>query len=326
MDRMQKKCLMASASLHGFLVLLLVFGSAFFVAKRKDIPEHKLQFVPSQLIESALAGGGGNPNLARTDDVQKGSPDAPKQVVNPSALQPKPPQAAPTPPAPDPAPPEPTPEPRRTESKVAAPKAAPKPASKKPEPKPVETAKPKLTDKPEAAKPRIDLSKLKPVTRTSDDKRKTEAEEEAREQARQRNAAITSANAARQALAKKFGSAANDLQRGFENGTKVEVGGPGGEAYASYGASVQAAFDDAWKILQDLSDDDSTAIIRVRVARDGRIIDARFLQRSPNAAMNKSVQRAMDAVKRLPPFPEFIKESERSFTIEFNLKAKRLLG
>ena len=38
------------------------------------------------------------------------------------------------------------------------------------------------------------------------------------------------------------------------------------------------------------------------------------------------VQRAMDAVKKLPPFPESIKDSERSFTIEFNLKAKRLLG
>ncbi len=330
MDRMQKKCLMASASLHGFLVLLLVFGSAFFVAKRKDIPEHKLQFVPSKLIESALAGGGGNPNIARTDDVQQGSPDAPRQLVNPPALQPKPPQAAPTPPAPDPAPPEPTPEPRRTEPKVAAPKVAPKPASKKPEPKPIETAKPKLTDKPEPARPRIDLSKLKPVTRTSDDKRKSEAEEEAREQARQRNTAIASANAARQALAKKFGSAANDLQRGFENGTKVEVGGPGGEAYANYSAFVQAAYQDAWKgqikLLRDLSDDDSVAVVRVLVSRDGRVVDARILERSPNSVMNRAVQRALDAVRQLPPFPPHITESERPFTIEFNLKTNRLNG
>ena len=106
----------------------------------------------------------------------------------------------------------------------------------------------------------------------------------------------------------------------------MDVGGPGGEAYANYGAFVQSAFDDAWRIIQDLSDDNSVAIIRVRIARSGRVIEARFLERSPNAAMNKSVQRAMDAVRQLPPFPEFIKDAERSFTIEFNLKAKRLLG
>ena len=324
MDRMQKKCLTASASLHGFLVLLLVFGSAFFVAKEKPISYPKLQFVPSKFVESALSGGGGNPNIARTEDVQKGSPDAPKQLINPPAEAARPQQ--PTPPAPEPEPQPAKAEPKKTERKVTEPKPEPATTSKKPAPKATETAKPKVSDKPALTKPRIDLSALKPVTRTVEDKRKAQAEEEARESARQEAAAVASANAARQRLAKQFGKAAGDLQRGFASGTKVDVGGPGGEAYASYGMFVQDAFDKAWIVLQDLSDDDSAAVIRVRVARDGRVTDVRFLERSPNATMNKSVQRAMDAVKKLPPFPDFIKESERSFTIEFNLKAKRLLG
>jgi TonB family protein len=106
----------------------------------------------------------------------------------------------------------------------------------------------------------------------------------------------------------------------------VEVGGPGGEAYANYGSLVRDAYDDAWRILPDLTDDDEVAIVRVTIARDGRVVGARFIQRSKSASMNKSVQRALDAVKRLPPFPDFIREPERSFTIEFNLKAKRLVG
>ncbi len=324
MDRMQKKCLTASASLHGFLVLLLVFGSAFFVAKEKPVSYPKLQFVPSKFVESALAGGGGNPNIARTDDVQKGSPDAPKQLINPPAEAARPQQ--PTPPAPEPEPQPAKAEPKKTEKKVTEPKPEAAATSKKTAPKATEIAKPKVSDKPAPTKPRIDLSALKPVTRTSDDKRKAQAEEEARESARQEAAAVASANAARQRLAKQFGKAAGDLQRGFASGTKVDVGGPGGEAYANYGAFVQQAFDDAWQVLQDMSDDDSVAVIRVRIARDGRVIDARFVTRSPNAIMNKSVQRAMDAVRQLRPFPDFIKDSERSFTIEFNLKAKRLLG
>ena len=321
MDRMQKKCLTASASLHGFLALLLVFGSAFFVAKEKPVSYPKLQFVPSRFVESALSGGGGNPNIARTDDVQKGSPDAPKQLINPPAQS-----AAQQQPAPAPEPPPVKPEPKRTEKKVTEPKPEPVTSSKKPTPKPTETAKPKISDKPAPTKPRIDLAELKPVTRNADDKRKAQAEEEVREATRQQAADVAANNAKIQRIAKQFGKAAGDLQRGFASGTKVDVGGPGGEAYANYGASVQTAFDDAWRIIQDLSDDDSVAVIRVRIARDGRVIDARFVERSPNAIMNKSVQRAMDAVKQLRPFPDFIKDSERSFTIEFNLKAKRLLG
>jgi TonB family protein len=104
------------------------------------------------------------------------------------------------------------------------------------------------------------------------------------------------------------------------------VGGPGGEAYANYASLVQAAYEDAWQIIQDLTDDDEIAVVRVTITRDGRVVGARITERSKSASMNRSVQRALDAVKKLPPFPEFIKEPERSFTIEFNLKTKRLLG
>ena len=324
MDRMQKKCLTASASLHGFLALLLVFGSAFFVAKEKKADLPRINVIPDKWVKDALSGGGGNPNVARTDDVQKGTPDAPKQLISLPAQAARQQQA--TPPAPEPEPQPAKLEPKKTEKKVTEPKPEPVASYKKPAPKPTETAKPKITDKPTPTKPRIDLTELKPVTRNAEDKRKAQAEEEAREATRQHNAAVASANAARQKLAQQFGKAAGDLQRGFASGTKVEVGGPGGEAYANYGAYVQTAFEDAWKIIQDLSDDDAVATIRVRVARDGRVLDARFVSRASSVAMNKSVQRAMDAVKQLPPFPEFIRDQERSFTIEFNLKAKRLLG
>lgn len=324
MDRLQKKCLLTSTGMHGFLLLLLAFGSAFFVAKEKPVTFSKLQFVPSRFVEDAMAGGGGNPNIARTDDVQKGSPDAPKQLINPPPQAARPQQPTPPPPAPDPEPVK--PEVKRAEKKTPEPKPEPAPTKNKTAPKVTDTAKNKVADKPTPTKPRIDLSELKPVTRSADDKRKQQEEAEAREAARQQAAAVAAANAARQKLARQIGQAAGDLQRGFQSGTKIEVGGPGGEAYASYGMFVQTAFDDAWKVIQDLSDDDAVAVIRVRIARDGRVIDARFIKRSPSAAMNKSVQNAMDAVRKLPPFPDFIKESERSFTIEFNLKAKRLLG
>ena len=322
MNRFQKKCLMASSGLHGFLLLLLLFGSAFFVSREKVIPTQRLNVVPTRLIEDALSGGGGNSNLPRTDDQQKGDtlestaplPQTAKpiQPVQPKAAQPPPVAPKPEvkkaePMKPDP--PAPTPKPTKI-TEVAKPKPSDKPA-----------------DKPAPTKPKIDLTELKPIARNDTDKKKAEQEAEAREAARQQAAATAAANAARQKLAQQIGKAAETMQRGFSSGTKVDVGGPGGEAYASYGALVQQVYADAWMIIQDLSDDDSVAVVRVTIARDGHVLAARFVRRSDNATMNKSVQRALDNVKQIGrPFPDSAKDSERSFTIEFNLKAKKLLG
>ena len=295
MNRLEKKCLLASSGLHGFLFLLLVFGSAFFVAKEKPLTTSRLQFVPSRFVESALADGGGNPNIARSDDQQKGSPTAPVPPPNVRVTDKAPAQQlAPTPPAHKP-------EPQRPEPKVET----------KPTTKPVEKAP--------QTKPRIDLSELKPVERTQADKRRDQAEAEAREAKRQ-------AAAARQRLAKQIGDSAAAMQRGFSSGTKVEVGGPGGEAYGDYASYVQTVYESAWQILPDLNDSDSVAVVRVTIARSGKVIESRIIKKSSSAIMDKSVQRALDRVKSegLQPFPAFIKDSERTFEIEFNLKAKRL--
>lgn len=309
MNRFQKKCLVASTGLHGFLVLLLVFGSAFFVSKEKP-PTQRLNVVPTIVIENALAGGGGNPNLPRTEDRQKGETLLPQPAAaappEPAAPQPKPPQPQPPPPKPE---------------ISKAEKKKPNPPTPK-QPKPTDIAKLKPAETTPEAKPRIDLTELKPIARSDKDKQRAKQEAEAREATRQQRIA----DAQRQKVAQQIGIAADAMQRGFKGGTQVEVGGPGGEAYANYASLVQAAYEDAWHIIQDLTDDDEIAVVRVTITRDGRVVAARITDRSKSASMNKSVQRALDAVKRLPPFPDFIKEPERSFTIEFNLKAKRLLG
>jgi TonB family protein len=167
------------------------------------------------------------------------------------------------------------------------------------------------------------LTELKPIARTDTDKHKAQQQAEAREAARQQRIA----DAQRQKMAEQIGKAVGRMQSGFSSGTEVDVGGPGGAAYADYGAWVQAVYEDAWKIIQDLDDEEAVTAVRVTIARDGRVLSASIVQRSRNASLNKSVQRALDSVKHIGrPFPDSSKDSERTFNIKFNLKAKRLLG
>ena len=317
MDRTQKKCLVGSTLFHGFLLLLIVFGSAFFVAKEKPLNLPRINVVPSRLVEDALAGGGGNPNLPRTDDQQKGQTLAPQQPVAPpppvEKPQPKPPQpeARVTPP------PQPVKEVKKPVEQSKPPVV--KPNQTKVEPKPKETVEPKDDF----------LTNFKPIKRTDTAKDKAKKEAEQREAARQAAEQARQARAAQERFAKAVGQATTSLQRGFSSGTKVEVGGPGGEAYASYDAWVQAVYYDAWHVEADVADDDSVVRVKVTIARDGRVIDSRIVTRSGSSIVDRTVQRALDKVKREGighPFPEGATESERAYTINFNLKAKRAAG
>jgi TonB family protein len=298
MDRLQKKCLIASGLTHGFLLLLLVVGSAFFIGQpqRKDLPT--VNVVPRKLIDAAFAGGGGNPRLAPSDAKQRGN-----------ALTPQPPQPIP----PSRVTPQTRPQVQRpSERQTASEPKRVEPAAQNSKPA-VKAAKltPAKTQS-SNQKPALDL---KPWVRTDTEKAKGQTEAEARRLA----------DASRR-LERAIGGASKKLEEGFLNGTAVEVPGPGGEAYANYAAFVREAYDNAWIISQALAQENATAMVKVTIRRDGRVIGARIIRRSGNSALDRSVQQALDRVKFIAPFPDGARDDQREFTIDFSLKAKRALG
>ena len=308
---MEKKCLLASTVMHGSLVMLLVFGSAFLSSAPKKQEFPRLRVVPHTLVDDALAGGGGNPNIPMTDDVQKG------ETLTP---QPPAPAPTPTPTTPQPSPPAPTPAPTKPVVKKPEIKAAPtKPDS-------VKIAKP-VKPEPKAPEKTPDLKDLlKPIVRTSDDKAKAKAEAEAREAARE---AARAESAYQSKLAKAFGGATSNLREGFASGTKVDVGGPGGQAYADYRMFVQAVYQETWERLlpQDILADDTTSLISVTIARSGRIINSRVVTRSRDTAIDRVVQRTLKDVTTIGrPFPSTAKDEERTFEILFTFRKRRIAG
>ena len=324
MSRVEKKCLLASGVTHGFLVLLLVFGSAFFTPKPKTLELPRLRVVPQNLVDDALAGGGGNPNIPITDDTQKGDTLTPQPAPAAAvpAAQPQPQPQPVQPPQPEPVPPksvvkkpEPKVEPKKVEPKKAD--ASPKKPEKAPEP---------VKPDPNAVSKTPSLKELlKPIVRTGDDKAKAKAEAEAREAARE---AARAESAYQAKLAKAIGGAASGLREGFASGTKVDVAGPGGVAYADYRVFVQAIYQETWERLlpQDILADDTTSLVSVTISRSGKVVNSRVLRRSSETAIDRIVQKTLNGVSYVRPFPSGAKDEERTFTIEFNFRKRRITG
>jgi TonB family protein len=276
MDRLQKKCFIASCGMHVALFLVVLFGAAFFTQEKRNPPVETLRMVPGDLLDNVLAGGGGNPNIPRTEDRIKG------ETLNP--VPPKPPQ------------------PVKTE--VPKPKVEPKPDVAKAEPPPKTI-------------PKQAPIELRPVSKTANST-KSKVDPKTKSQA--------DVKATQKELAKAIGQVRENMTQGFNSGTAVHVGGPPGPAYASYRSFVFAAYDNVWQVSPDVANDDSVVVARVVIHRSGRIVSAQISQRSGLPALDKSVQRALDSVTSFPAFPQGTTDQERTFVIEFSLKAKRLLG
>jgi TonB family protein len=288
MTAIQKRCFIGSITLHGFLFLLVAFGAALFVSRQPPLDYLTLKVVPTRFIDG-LSGGGGNPNLPVTAEQKKGSPTAP-----PQAIQPKPPTPAPQP-------------------------AVSKPEVKRAEPKadPVKPAPSSIPKDPLNLKKVTRKTSSKSDTTTTPDK--STAKAKADSDARQAREARENADK----LAKQIGKTLDNLGPGFLQGTAINVGGPGGEAYADYAQFVKQIYDDAWAVPQDLTAEDGVTLVKVTVMRDGRVARAVIVEGSRVRSVDQSVQRALDKVTKLPAFPEGTKDTERTFTIKFSLKARR---
>ena len=64
----------------------------------------------------------------------------------------------------------------------------------------------------------------------------------------------------------------------------------------------------------------------VTIASDGTVISSHIKEYSGDASVDESVRRTLERVQFIEPFPAGSTDKQRSYIINFNLKAKRLLG
>ena len=303
MSQLQKKCFVLSAGAHLLLLAVLFLGTAFFNARHKEQSAVPLDLLNAKIVEDALARGG-SPGPESTASVAAPTPTPPA---------PTPPVEVVTPPTPPKEtvvePPAKVEVPKKVET-IPIEKSVPKKTDTKVEP-------PKTVEKTAPSKIKVNTSKV--VTRAADDqaKAKAAADKAARDREIARLAAAGS----------KINNSLTALRSSLSQGVSIGTPGAGGEGFVNYGQYVIAVYQNAWITPNDIADDNLIVQVTVTIARDGTVLKASVSRKAGVGALDKSVQRALDRVQSIGrPFPESIRDGQRTFQLDFNLKAKRQLG
>ena len=276
MNRLQKKCVMATAGVHLLLIVILFVGPAFFYSKPRADDLQVLDVIPANLIDAPFNSG-----------VANATPPPPAPVVTPT-----------------------------------------QPASQTVEKPPSFMHELEKVFKPEPVKPPDKLSpdNLKPVEKPAKtEPRKIQISTQLVTRTAPKNSPATDNSQLRQRQARAIRSALRNLKSNLTPGTTIDMPGNSSVAYADYGQAVKSVYDQAWSLPAIIANDDENVIVNVTIASDGTVVSARIVTPSGDANVDASVRHTLERVKFIAPFPSGAPEKERSYTINFNPKAKRIL-
>lgn len=295
MSRTQKKCLIASSGLHVLLLVILIIGPAFLIKKEEPVDQTVLTLVSTEI----------------SDNAPQSQPAASAPAPQPEEVQP---------PDPTPIPPEPIPTPRPPVIKKPTEPVAPTPVVKEPapvvpqDPAPTPPKKREVAPRPpkrESTPVQLDLT----VKTDSTAQKRAEAERQRKERAEQ----------ARQ-LANALDKVGPNLDNKFTPGLNFSPTtiGTSGVSYTSYNAYVRSVYMNNWHPPTDMAATSSTVTVEVIISRDGTVKSARIIKRSGVSKLDADVTNLIkNRVKTIGhSFPDGATESERSYTIEFNLDLK----
>ena len=167
-----------------------------------------------------------------------------------------------------------------------------------PKPKPVKITKPK---------PQIKVN-LKPTIRRPDSS-KVKAQQEAAERARK-------ANAKRQ---ETLNNSINRLSSNLSGSTAVNAT-LGRLAAANYESLIRKKYMDA-TFHPGAINRDPVVKVRLVIARSGNVLSAQIINNSGVTSWDRAVQKSLDLVKHIAPFPKSISGSKKTFTLNFNSRS-----
>ena len=299
MTRLQKKCFVFSMGLHGLLAATLIV-SAGFSSRPEDSGLQVLSMIPANILDGAGAHGG-TPAAAAPRMVM---PATEPEIVGRSPIS------------------------KPKEEEVVRPQTLPPPTQARTRVPPREITAPQH----EAAPAQQEAVSASPVAKPSHVIVPTYTPAVGMRMAKRTATASDSGPSSSEAELNRLRQAEKALSNlaegvqgsGAEKTTVVVPGiGGGGEASAGYNEVVKSLYYRAWVTDDSLNAGPAGPVALIVVERDGTIRSAELITPSGDAALDKSVDRALRRVSKLPAFPEGAKDEERTFRIRFNLDAKR---
>lgn len=85
---------------------------------------------------------------------------------------------------------------------------------------------------------------------------------------------------------------------------------------------VRQAVESYWRLPRELAGRPLRSVARIKVSREGRILDVTWLEKSPSAAFNTQAQQTFRKLKRLPPFPPGVRDASLDIQYEFVSQGK----
>lgn len=327
------------------LLLLIVFVAPAFLPEKPRISTPVINLVSARQLDAILRAAEAPPAPAPAAPAPPAPAVAepapmPKAVETPRPVEPTPPPPAPKPVEPpkkevakEPPPKitkaEPRPLPPSPKGKEAPVKKDTKKA-KEPDPVPAKSTSTKPAppkDAPTKSTVKIADTKHLVSRKTEEDaKAKQRAESEERAQAA---AAAKAALAAHQQRVAKMNSILGGIQGGLSSPVDINIdagGGPNAMAFLEYGQMMVQVYERSWLLPGTLNDSTAVVSVTVTVARSGRVLNWEVRRPSGNSAIDKSVRETLQKVIQFEPFPASFREAQRTFNIDFNLKAKRSTG
>lgn len=116
-----------------------------------------------------------------------------------------------------------------------------------------------------------------------------------------------------------LGKTVKNLRTQLSAGIKVNVSGANAAAFTSYAQYVVSVYRRTWEpLIPKTLARSRVTVVSVTVDRTGRVLSARVVRKTGDAALDRSVQSALDRVRSIgKPFPSGSNDSKRTFTLDF---------
>ena len=286
----QNKCFICSLLIHASIIGVIFAGSVFALnpfteQKNRNKPERQanlpiIQQIPQTIVDELLYNPGGSPEPQPAPQIQTPAPPK-KETANPIIK-------------------------KNTQT--------PKPKVSQPKPK-------KQTPKPNTASTPSSKPKEKTVTPTKTKPRQLKEisleDLEAKQAAEQ---------AEKEALV-KAGKIKRDRHESYIFSTSIRSaslgngdGSGSGLAVANYGQIIRSRYNNAWVSPSSLKNPNLQTTAKIVILRNGTIQSSRITKYSGDASLDESVQKVLDTIIKVPPFPKSSKDTTRTYTIHFSLR------